>query len=134
MLKLEGLGGLWGLGCGLDGDGRFAGSEVFEDEVDAGDEEEGDDGGEEDAEGEGDGHGDEEFGLHVGFEDHGHDADEGGEGGEEDGAEAGTACHDCGGADGSGFLAVAVDVVDHDEGVVHDDAGEGDDAAHGHDA
>ena len=53
--------------------------EVLEDEVEGGDEDEGDHGGEEDAEAEADRHGDQELRLDALFQDHRREAEEGGE-------------------------------------------------------
>jgi hypothetical protein len=133
-IELRGGGGVAlkrGFFLGEETDDLFFG--VFEHEVNAGDEDESNGGGEEDAEAEGDGHRDEEFGLHIGFEEHGGQAGEGGERSEDNGAEAAGAGFADGVDDAFAIVAVAVHVIDEDETVVHDNAGEGDDAAHGHD-
>lgn len=109
----------------------YNGFYIFEDGVEAGNKDKGDEGGEQDAEGEADGHGDEEASLEALFEYHGAQSEKGGQGGHDDRTEAA-------GSGTADYLfdrfirgSAAIDQIDQDQGVVNYHAGKGDDTKHG---
>ncbi len=109
-------------------------TEVVQDGVDGGDEEEGGDGGRREAEGEAGGQRDEDLGLEAFFQQEGGEAGDGADGGEEDGPEAFPSRLFGGLGYGDALGAGVADEVDEQDGVVDDDAEQGghaDDAGQG---